>query len=566
MTITLTTTVNQKNDTNNNNKTSIYLEQCETLLREYYNISDDQLIYIKKIDVIQEGMKITKVEYDVYTKLFGENLTKLNLSICENAKISITVPVKINENIDILNSSSEYYKDICYKSKSDSGTDIIINDRKKEFVEDNKTVCQEYCDFSDYIYNIQKANCSCRVKESSMKFADMNINKTKLYENFGDNNNKMDVSNLGLMTCNVLSSKENIESNTGFYLLLLILVTFVIIFIIFYIKGYNSLENKIDDVIYKKFKNEAKLEKINKLNTNEVIKPSKKIKKRKIKKSKKKISSNKSNITNNLFLNENKNKKNNIPKNISSILETNDIKNKTSDILLIKPDTDYEFNWLSYEDALRYDKRSSCEYYISLIKNKQLFLFTFCSFNDYNSGIIKKFMLFLSFALHYTVNALFFDDSNMHQIYEDEGKFNFGYQIPYILFSMIISNLIMRLMLHFLVLTDKDILQVKLQPNKKAAINMKPKKLKCMKKKFAIFFILNFILLILFWYYLTSFNGIYQNTQTYLIENTFISFGFSLFYPFIFNIVPTITRMNSINSSKKRKSYLYKVSQILQII
>ena len=75
---------------------------------------------------------------------------------------------------------SEYYKDICYKSKSDSGTDIIINDRKKEFVEDNKTVCQEYCDFYDYIYNIQKANCSCRVTESSMKFADMNINKTKL--------------------------------------------------------------------------------------------------------------------------------------------------------------------------------------------------------------------------------------------------------------------------------------------------------------------------------------------------------------------------------------------------
>ena len=130
MTITLTTTLNQKNNTNNN-MTSIYLEQCETLLREYYNISDDQLIYIKKIDVIQEGMKIAKVEYDVYTKLFGENLTKLNLSICENAKISITVPVKINENIDILNSSSEYYKDICYKSKSDSGTDIIINDRKK---------------------------------------------------------------------------------------------------------------------------------------------------------------------------------------------------------------------------------------------------------------------------------------------------------------------------------------------------------------------------------------------------------------------------------------------------
>ena len=80
------------------------------------------------------------------------------------------------------------------------------------------------------------------------------------------------------------------------------------------------------------------------------------------------------------------------------------------------PDTenDYEMNSLSYLNAIKYDKRSCCEYYTSLIKNKQLFAFTFCSFNDYNSGIIKKFILFLPYALHYTVNALFFNDSNMH--------------------------------------------------------------------------------------------------------------------------------------------------------
>ena len=137
-----------------------------------------------------------------------------------------------------------------------------------------------------------------------------------------------------------------------------------------------------------------------------------------------------------------------------------------------KPDTDYEFNWLSYEEALKYDKRSSCEYYGSLLRSKQLFIFTFCSFEDYNSGVIKKFMFFLSFALHYTVNALFFDDKNMHQIYEDEGKYNFGYQFPYIIISAIVSTLALRLMLQILVLTDKDILEVTLQQNKALAVNL----------------------------------------------------------------------------------------------
>ena len=216
--------------------------------------------------------------------------------------------------------------------------------------------------------------------------------------------------------------------------------------------------------------------------------------------------------------------------------------------------------------AIKYDKRENCEYYISLIKNKQLFLFTFCTFNDYNSGIIKKFILFLSFALHYTINALFFTDSNFHQIYEDEGNYNFEYQISYILFSAIISTFVLRMILQFLVLTDKDILEVKNQQTKILANNMKQKKLKYMKIKFGIFFVLNFILLGLFWYYLTCFNAIYQNTQVYLIENTFISFAFSLFYPFVINIFPTIIRMSSLHSSDKNQEYLYKVSQIIQLI
>ena len=66
-------------------------------------------------------------------------------------------------------------------------------------------------------------------------------------------------------------------------------------------------------------------------------------------------------------------------------------------------------------------------------------------------------MLFLSSALHYTANALFFDESNLHQIYEDKGKFNFAFQAPKIVISSIISTFVLRLILQFLVLTDKDI-------------------------------------------------------------------------------------------------------------
>ena len=131
---------------------------------------------MRKIDVLQEGMKIPKVEYDVYAKLNGNNLVKLNLTVCQNTKISLSIPVTLTENIDKLNTSSGYYNDLCYTATSKGGTDITLNDRKKEFVEENKTLCQDNCDFSDYDYNTQKAKCSCKVKESSSSFSDMKIN------------------------------------------------------------------------------------------------------------------------------------------------------------------------------------------------------------------------------------------------------------------------------------------------------------------------------------------------------------------------------------------------------
>ena len=66
--------------------TKIDLGECETELRNYYNISDNEILYMKKIDMYQEGLKTIKVEYDVYAKLFGNNLINLNLTVCKKIK------------------------------------------------------------------------------------------------------------------------------------------------------------------------------------------------------------------------------------------------------------------------------------------------------------------------------------------------------------------------------------------------------------------------------------------------------------------------------------------------
>ena len=183
------------------------------------------------------------------------------------------MPVEITENIDILNSSSGYYNDICYISTSEKGTDITLKDRKEEFVKNNKTVCQDNCDFKDYDYQIQKAKCSCKVKQSSASSALMNINITEIINNFMDIKNLV---NIVILRCNkVLFSKNGIKKNIEFYLNIPIIILHLICIVIFYRVQLYYLKEKIKEIIYglknwylvrreKKVKKKKELEKIKK--------------------------------------------------------------------------------------------------------------------------------------------------------------------------------------------------------------------------------------------------------------------------------------------------------------
>ena len=247
MTITFTTSDTQRKNSSDNT-TKIDLGKCEELLRQHYKIPDDKKLYIQKIDIVQEGMKIPKIEYNVFCKLFDSNMIKLNLTVCDNTPIDLTVPIVINEDIDKLNSSSDYYNDICYTTTSDDGTDIPLTDRKKDFVENNKTVCQEDCTFTEYDYTTQKAKCSCKVKEPSLFFVDMKIDKTLLYKSFTDIKN---IANINILGCyHELFSKKGVVHNIGFFVIIILQIFHLIGVIVFYSNDLNKLEAKIKDITF----------------------------------------------------------------------------------------------------------------------------------------------------------------------------------------------------------------------------------------------------------------------------------------------------------------------------
>ena len=223
---------------------------------------------------------------------------------------------------------------------------------------------------------------------------------------------------------------------------------------------------------------------------------------------------------------------------------------------------DDELNDLSYKEALKYDKRTFFVFYFALLRNKHIFL-TLLEKKDYNARCIKVFLCFFSFAFGYATNALFFNDDTMHKINEDGGDFNFWYQLPQIIYSSIISY-ILENFLNYLALSEEDIISVKQEKVK--TVGRKGKEvLRALRIKFIFFFIISFILLLMFWYYISCFCSVYKNTQYHLIKDTLISFGTSLATPIGLEILPAIFRIPALKSHSKTKAIMYKFSQLLQL-
>ena len=69
-----------------------------------------------------------------------------------------------------------------------------------------------------------------------------------------------------------------------------------------------------------------------------------------------------------------------------------------------------------------------------------------------------------------------------------------------------------------------------------------------------------------FWYFISCFCAVYTNTQIILIEDTLITFGLSMVYPFGLNLLPGIFRIPALKDNKKDRKLIYKISIIVALV
>ena len=215
--------------------------------------------------------------------------------------------------------------------------------------------------------------------------------------------------------------------------------------------------------------------------------------------------------------------------------------------------SDEYMNNAEFDEAKNNDTRSYMNLYWSFLKRKQLFIFTFWLYEDFNLRCVKigLFLLFISFYLAFT--ALFFNDSIMRIIYTYKGNTDAAVHVPNIFLSSLCC-IIMNFLINFISLSGRDMIRAKKNPSDVKSIERK------IKIKTIILFAVSFILMLLCWYYVSAFCAIFKNSQGHYFINVLISFIVCNLWPFVTSfIAPALRKL----SFEKDSAVLYKISQIV---
>ena len=236
--------------------------------------------------------------------------------------------------------------------------------------------------------------------------------------------------------------------------------------------------------------------------------------------------------------------------------------NKENKEIKEKKYDNFELNNMEYLKALKVDKREFIDIYWSILKREHIIIFSFFIRNDHNILYLKFARLIFSICTDMALNVFFFSDETMHKMFVDYGKYNFIQQIPQIIYSSIVTQLI-DVILCYLSLTDKYYYQLKNMPHIKKSDLFRI--LRCIKIKIIFFYAFTFILFVFYWYIVSGFCAVYENTQSAFIKDSFISFLIGLAIPFGLYIFPTSFRIISLRYCSGKLKLIYKLSDMIPI-
>ena len=631
---------------------SVNLGECENILREHYNIDEnDHLLFLKYSKVSGEDNYDSNFQYEIF---HPRTFQKLNLSLCDNTSVSVYVPMALNEEqeeiynqlveqgYDPFDLYDKFYREICTPYTSENGTDVLLDDRE-EFVYTslvNKSLCPSGCGYSEYSLNTKYIKCECNTNNTDIVTLDIDhLSGKNAYQSLLST---LKTSNYKVMRCyNLVFNFKIFCHNYGSQISLALFVVYLGFMIYYSCKDISPLKLTISKILFREnneqdmpkidIKKPKKSKTINKIKIEDVQKttgynPPKRgvVRKTTV------LNTEDDNIMNTEHYEFFENKKTGRRKSRTKSktrtkrteLESNkDLlrpekvteitgikKNKKAHVVNYETDKthkekynekynkkekeksehnkkniiydDYELNNMDYQDASINDKRSCLRTYWSMLKRENSFLVTFIACNDYNLFYVKIERFFILLCTEMTMNGLFFIHESMHRKYTEGENFTFVQKLPQLIFTILVADLI-EVILCFLSMTDKHIYDIKAlvreqkEKNKKEKKDINDKKelgqkimniLDTMQRKLVSFFVFTFLLFLFYWYFISAFCAVYQNTQVIFLRDSGISFITSLVETCIIYGFTNILRAISLSlCCRKKLGCVYKISDLIPI-
>ena len=229
---------------------------------------------------------------------------------------------------------------------------------------------------------------------------------------------------------------------------------------------------------------------------------------------------------------------------------------------------DDELNELCVQDARKYDNRHFCQFYWSLLKQRQDIINTFFNSDPLDCFPIKCICFIFGIAFYFFVNGLFFIPSYLSDLLHGKEKFNFfslmQSEISRFIYSAIVS-LVVDLFENFLSNSKKRLeVLIKKKKYKSHFYEEAFTILKALQTRYTIFLVTCFLLMFVFWYYISAFCDVYYNSRINWLEGSIITYLLGNISPFISSIL--ITSFRYIGMRFKYLSFFYLLSQVINAI
>ena len=210
-------------------------------------------------------------------------------------------------------------------------------------------------------------------------------------------------------------------------------------------------------------------------------------------------------------------------------------------------------NNYNYEESIKYDKRSLCDIFYIFLLYKQALIYTFFYKSPLEIFSFRFCYLLFTISLDFTLNALFYSQYSISKKYRCADFiiiFTFKYNIIKIIFSafivfifMIIFNKIgnsIKKTIDIFREEEAKINNIKdysVTPERRKEIVKEIEKIITIHKiKVFILFVIELLIMLFFWYYVTDFCHIYPKTQLSWLLVSFLTFILSLVFILLFSL------------------------------